>query len=210
MRLMITIYSRGCMNNAYVLISRLRKFTEHKVNRLEQVNHILYDFGLWNELNTYGKPYLIGSVQMNLMAWNDLDIDVENDAMSLEKLHRLTKYILDNFNPTWYEAKEEINEQGNKVWFQGFEFYLENELWNVDIWFFDKESIERAEKYCDDISAKVRENEEFRTAIIGIKQELIKRNLYAFDKYTSVDVYDAVLNKGVLHIDDFIKKCSRH
>jgi len=198
------------MNNANVIISRLKNFMEQKVNKLEQANRILYDFGLWNELNTYGKPHLIGSVRMNLMAWNDLDIDVENDSMSLEKLYRLTKYILNNFNPTWYEAKEEINEQGNKVWFQGFEFYLENELWNVDIWFFDKESIERAEKYCDDISAKVRENEYWRTAIIGIKQELIKRNLYAFDKYTSMDVYDAVLNQGVMHIDDFIQKCSKN
>lgn len=142
---------------------------------------------------------------MDLMAWNDLDIDVENDSMSLEKLHRLTKFILDNFNPTWYEAKEEINEAGNKVWFHGFEFFLDNELWNVDIWFLDKNTIEKAEKYCDDISAKVKENIKLKNAIIDIKQELIKRNLYSFDKYTSMDVYDAVLNKDIMDIDDFVK-----
>ncbi len=179
---------------------------EHKVNRLEQANRILYDLGLLNELNTYGKPHLIGSVKMDLMAWNDLDIDVENDSMSLEKLHQLTNYILNNFNPTWYEAKEEINEAGNKVWFHGFEFYLDNELWNVDIWFLDKDSIEKSKKYCDDISAKIKENEKLRTAIIDIKQELIKRNLYSFDKYTSMDVYDAVLNNGIKSTDDFIEK----
>jgi len=179
---------------------------EYKVNRLEQANRILYGLGLLNELNTCGKPHLIGSVKMDLMAWNDLDIDVENDSMSLEKMHRLTNYILNNFNPTWYEAKEEINEQGNEVWFHGFEFYLDNELWNVDIWFLDKNSIQKAEKYCDDISVKVKENEHFRTAIIEIKQELIKRNLYSFDKYTSMDVYDAVLNNGIKRTDDFIEK----
>lgn len=176
------------------------------MNRLEQANRILYDLGLLNELNTYGKSHLIGSVKMNLMTWNDLDIDVENDSMSLEKLHQLTNYILNNFNPTWYEAKEEINEAGNTVWFHGFEFYLDNELWNVDIWFLDKDSIEKAKKYCDDISAKVKENEKLRTAIIDIKQELIKRNLYSFDKYTSMDVYDAVLNNGIKSTDDFIEK----
>ena len=150
------------------------------MNRLEQANHILYNLGLLNELNTCGKSHLIGSVKMNLMAWNDLDIDVENDSMSLEKLHQLTKYILNNFNPIWYEANEEINEQGNRVWFQVFEFYLDNDLWNVDIWFLDKDTIENAEKYCDAISAKVKENEKLRAAIIDIKQELNKRNLYSF------------------------------
>ncbi|MCH5315149.1 MAG: hypothetical protein J1E81_04490 [Eubacterium sp.] len=178
---------------------------ECKVNRLEQANHILYDLGLLNELNKYGKSHIIGSYRMDLMAWNDLDIDVENDSMSLSKLHHLTNFILDNFKPTWYEAKEEINEQGNKVWFQGFEFYLDNELWNVDIWFLDKIAINRGEKYCNDITEKVKNNENLKTAIIEIKQELIYRNLYSFDKYTSLDVYDAVINKGITNIDDFIK-----
>lgn len=175
------------------------------MNRKEHANCILYELGLLNQLNKYGKSHIIGSYGMDLMAWNDLDIDVENDSMSLDKLYQLTNYILNNFNPTWYEAKEEINEQGNKVWFHGFEFYLDNELWNVDIWFLDKETIEKAEKYCDDISAKVNKNEQLKISVIEIKQELIKRNLYSFNKYTSMDVYDAVLNKGIMGIDDFVK-----
>lgn len=178
---------------------------EYKVNRKEQANHILYDLGLLNELNKYGTAHIIGSYKMNLMTWNDLDIDVENNSMSLDKLYHLTKYILNKFNPTWYEAKKEINEQGNKVWFHGFEFYLDNELWNVDIWFLDKDEIEKAEKYCDDISARVKDNEQLKTAIIEIKQELIKRNLYSFDKYTSMDVYDAVLNNSITNTDDLIE-----
>lgn len=175
------------------------------MSRMEQANRILYDLGLLNELNKYGTSHIIGSYRMDLMAWNDLDIDVENDSMSLEKLHQLTQYILNNFNPTWYEAKEEINENGNKVWFHGFEFYLDNELWNIDIWFLDKNTVEKAEKYCNDISAKVSQNQQLKTAIIEIKQELIKRKLYSFDKYTSMDVYDAVLNYDIMNIDDFVK-----
>lgn len=176
------------------------------MSRIEQANRILYDFGLLNKLNNYGISHIIGSYRMDLMVWNDLDIDVENDSMSLEKLHQLTNYILNNFNPTWCEAKEEINEEGNKVWFHGFEFYLEDRLWNVDIWFLDKNTIEKAEKYCDDISAIVNENEHLKTVVINIKQELIKKNLYSFDKYTSMNVYDAVLNKGITDINDFIER----
>lgn len=83
---------------------------------------------------------------------------------------------------------------------------LDNKLWNVDIWFLDKPTIEKAEKYCDDISEQVNNNEQLKTAMIQIKQELISRKLYSFDKYTSIDVYDAVLYKGIMNIDDFIEK----
>ena len=38
---------------------------EHKVDRLEQANHILYNLGLLNELNKYGVPHIIGSYRMN-------------------------------------------------------------------------------------------------------------------------------------------------
>lgn len=179
------------------------------MDRLEQANHILYDLGLLSELNKYGTPHLIGSYKMNLMVWNDLDIDVENDSMSLDKLYQLTNIIINNYNPTWYEAKEEINEQGDKVWFHGFEFYLDNELWNIDIWFLDRDEIINAENYCNDISDKIKKSEALKTAIIDIKQELIKRNLYSFNQYTSMDVYDTVLNKGITDIDDFIKKCKK-
>lgn len=182
---------------------------ECKVNRLEQANHILFDLGLLNELNKYGKSHIIGSYRMDLMAWNDLDIDIENDFMSLDKLHNLTEFILSNFDPTWYEAKEKINEQGNKVWFHGFEFYLNDELWNVDIWFLDKDSIKKAENYCNDISNRIKNNEQLKNAIIELKQELISRNLYSFDKYTSMDVYDAVLNKGIMNVDEFINNCRK-
>lgn len=179
------------------------------MKRAEQANHILYDLGLLSELNKYGTPHIIGSVKMNLMVWNDLDIDVENDFMSLDKLHNLTKSVLDNFNPTWYEAKEEINEQGNKVWFQGFEFYLANELWNIDIWFLDRYEIKNAENYCGDILDKIKNNEQLKTAIIDIKKELIKRDLYSFDKFTSMDVYDSVINKGITDIDDFVERYNK-
>ena len=54
------------------------------------------------------------------MAWNDLDIYVENDAMCRKKLYQLTSYIFGRFMPVWYEAKEEKNELWALAWFQGF------------------------------------------------------------------------------------------
>ena len=47
-------------------------------------DRILYEFGLFNELKKIGEPHIIGSYRMDMMVKNDLDIDVENDKMSLE------------------------------------------------------------------------------------------------------------------------------
>ena len=173
-------------------------------NRKESADYILYKTSLLNELKKYGNPHIIGSYRMDMMAWNDLDIDIENGTMSIEKLYQLTEWIIKTFNPVWYEAKEEITADGKVVWFHGFETNIRGELWNIDLWFLDKASIETAEKYCDEIAEKTSDTQ--KKQIIQIKQELIARKLYSFDKFTSMDVYSAVINNGASNIDEFLER----
>ena len=174
--------------------------------RKSQADRILYEFGLLKKLEELGVPHIIGSYRMDMMAWNDLDIDIENDGMSLDKLYELSSFILNTFRPIWYEAKEEINEEGKRVWFHGFETMITEELWNIDLWFFDKETIVNAERYCDDIAHRASEVQKER--IIQIKEELISRELYSFEKYKSLDVYKAVLEKDVVNVEEFLKRYS--
>jgi len=47
------------------------------------------------------------------------------------------------------------------------------------------------------------------TAILHLKKELLARNLYSFEKYTSMDVYHAVLELGITDIDTFLTACLR-
>ena len=173
-------------------------------DRKESADYILYTAGLLDELKKIGQPHIIGSYRMDMMAWNDLDIDIENSAMRIDKLYQLTDWIIKTFKPVWYEAKEEITDIGKTVWFHGFEKNITGELWNVDLWFFDKETIETAEKYCDEIAEKASDTQ--KKLIIQIKQELIARKLYSFDKFTSMDVYSAVIDNGVTSIDEFLKQ----
>lgn len=175
----------------------------------EQAKCILYDCGLLDELGKYGTPHIIGSYRMGMMAWNDLDIDIENENMSLDKLYRLSQFIIDKFHPIWYEAKEEINSENKIVWFQGFEAFIGNELWNVDLWFFDKDTIMLAEEYCDRIVQQVKELPESKEQIICLKRGLIARKLYSFDQYTSIDVYNAVLNQHITDIENFLANYQR-
>ncbi|MCM1307932.1 MAG: hypothetical protein NC223_04970 [Butyrivibrio sp.] len=179
------------------------------MTRKAQADCILYQCGLLEELKRYGYPHIIGSYRMDMMAWNDLDIDVENDKMSLDKLYTLSDYIIKTFHPVWYEAKEERTDGNKPVWFHGFETLAEGELWNIDIWFLDKDTIEKAEQYCDSIARRVSDMPELKRSITDIKQKLIARGLYSFEQYSSMDVYNAVLNHKITNIDDFLSVYKR-
>lgn len=167
-----------------------------------QADRILYEFGLLKRIEEIGNAHIIGSYRMDMMAWNDLDIDVENDAMSLDKLYELSEFITKTFHPLWYEAKEEADAAGKRVWFHGFETTITGELWNIDLWFFDKATISNAEFYCDRIVQNT--NQAQKEMIMDIKSGLIKRGIYSFEKYKSIDVYKAVMENGVKNIDEFL------
>jgi len=173
----------------------------NNIVRKRNADRILYEFGLLKKLQEIGKAHIIGSYRMDMMAWNDLDIDIENDTMSLEKLYELSVFIMNTFQPLWYEAKEEIDNEGKRVWFHGFETTITGELWNIDLWFFDRETITNAENYCDNIGSNATQIQ--KEIIINIKSELIKRGLYSFEQYKSVDVYKAVLENDVKNLEEF-------
>ena len=173
--------------------------TERQAN----ADRILYEFGLLKKIEEIGKAHIIGSYRMDMMAWNDLDVDIENGSMSLDKMYALSAYIMNTFHPVWYEAKEEVNDDGKRVWFHGFETMITGELWNVDLWFFDKETIADAESYCDNITQVASKTQ--KDIIVRIKSELISRGLYSFEQFKSIDVYKAVLENNVRDIDEFLQ-----
>lgn len=176
--------------------------------RKRNADIILYDMGLLERLGEIGTPHIIGSYKMDMMAWNDLDIDVENQDMSLERLYGLTEYILRTFRPSWYEAKEEITDDGRRVWFHGAEMIVNGELWNLDVWFFDRETIHKAERYCEGIMEQAGRLPGARESIMRIKQGLQDRNLYGYGegKYVSMDVYRAVLEQGVTDAEGMLER----
>ena len=174
-------------------------------NFKNNADKLLYDFGLLNELNNYGTPYIVGSYAMDLMAWNDLDIYVSNEAMLKEKLYELTSFILRTFHPVWYEAKKEVSD-GKTAWFHGFETEILGELCNVDIWFFDKDTITKALDFSMNIKQKLLVNPELKEVVINIKQSLIENEQYGFDKFSSMDVYSAVFEDNIRSYKEFAEQ----
>ena len=72
-----------------------------------------------------------------------------------------------------------------------------------------RETIRKAETYCDRISEQVRQIPGSRERIIRMKQELLERNLYGFYKYSSMDVYRAVLEQGISDVEELLRRYQR-
>jgi len=176
----------------------------NNTERKKQADEFLYKFGLLNKLKEYGEPHIVGSYCMDMMAWNDLDIYILNENMSLELFHELSQYIISTYKPFWYLAKQEADDNGKTVWFHGFETTITGEVWNFDLWFLGEEEILKAKNYYTGINEKTSKNPALKETIMSIKQELIKRNQYEYGQYTSIDVYKAVLEHGVKTIDEFL------
>lgn len=176
----------------------------------EQAQKILTDFGLLEYLNAHcGKTHVVGSYAMDLMAANDLDIDVENKNMSQEKLYALSAFVNKTFHPSWYEAKQVFDKYGDVTWFCGFEFSLDGALWNVDLWFLDEYTISIAESKCEFVRSRTEKDPSIAARIVQLKKELMRRNLYGGDNYTSDNVYDAVIHNEVTDVDEFLRLKNR-
>lgn len=160
----------------------------------------------WEDGTHLAKGQLLLYPTLNMAGIKD---EYFNPGMSREKLYQLTSFVLDVFHPLWYEAKEEVNDEGKRVWFHGFHVLIDDELWNVDLWFFDTETITKAEAYCDGISSAVQKFPVYRERIFRIKDALREKGLYGFYQYSSMDVYRAVLEFGVQDSEELIAKFAK-
>jgi hypothetical protein len=169
----------------------------------ENAEKILYEYGLLEQLNKYGKTHIIGSYKMDLMVWNDLDVDIENVNVNMDSIYNIAKYVFEKYSPIWFEGKETVLEN-KRCYFLGFETNILKETWNIDLWFVDNMEIQKCEKYCNEITEKINKNKELQNYIVKIKKDLIQRGMYS-SSYNSKDVYDAVLNYGIKNADELIK-----
>lgn len=176
------------------------------IERKRMATLILNKTNLLDTLSEIGDICMVGSYVLDTMAWNDIDIYIENSAMSMDELYRMTEYIIRTYNPIWYEAKEEKDKNGNKTWFHGFETMFYDERWNFDLWFLSAESIRETQSYSDEISKGIDNSGSIKESIVNLKSDLIDSGLYGHDKFTARDVYEAVLKNNILTADEFLEE----
>lgn len=173
----------------------------------EKANCLIHDYGLLELLGKYGEVSIVGNYGMNIMTWNDLDFYIDKSSLNTANYYGLASEILEKFVPGHFDGAFHMEKESA---FLGFETSISGDRWNVDIWWKSQAEIGDSIAYANDIARLMHENPTLKNAVITIKQDLISRRLYGFDKgkkhYHSKEIYDAVFHEGILTTEQFLTK----
>lgn len=176
----------------------------------DKADEFINKSGIIEILQKYGKVYIVGSYTMDVMTWNDLDIYLDRCDFRHHKYCEILAELVRVLSPIRFNG---ILKADQNLMFIGLETELSGERWNLDIWWKDKSEIDSAIAYSRELMCKMENNPEYKKALLRIKQELIKCNLYGFDKgkihYHSNEIYSAVFDKGVRSTEQFLKLYSK-
>lgn len=164
-------------------------------------DRLLYGFHLSDYLHTIGKVSIVGSYLVDLMVCPDLNIVVENDKMSLEKLYLTSEYIFKTIQPIYYQCKQTLDQESNPQWLIEFKKNMKSEVFFCSISFISKKQIELIQQFYQQLLNCL--TDEKRQIIIEIKQELMNQGCYK-QQFQSFDVYDAVLNRKITNYQQFM------
>jgi hypothetical protein len=170
----------------------------------KEADNILTTQGLLPVLESYGVPHISGSYSLGLMTWRDLDIYLEVESISEASFFGLGGKIAERFHPVKMSFRNEVIGKApglpNGLYWG---VYLGDEragAWKIDIWAVSKTECRRLVRYCTEIGEKL--TPEASIKIMDIKSQCWKDPGYR-RSYTSLDIYKAVMDKGVTTLEEF-------
>ena len=166
----------------------------------------LLDSGLRAILEDYGAVHVIGSYDLHLMVWRDLDIHIVQPAIDKQKFFELGGRIAELLNPHRMHFRDEtiVATDGlPRGMYWGV--YLRDErqgAWKIDIWATNADGFEPTRSYGERIRERLSDTS--RSLILQIKSAVWSHPKYRRD-FASTDVYAAVLEHGVIDVEGFWK-----
>lgn len=181
-------------------MNRLMRAAQKK----EQAYAILEELQLLEKWRSIGDCYVVGATAYNLIVTPDIDIETFCDNPEPSKIMSTLASLV--CHPNVIELKYHDYTQQD---FQGHYFkliYLKKEIeWTIDMWLF---SNERQGALSRDLVPYMTTylTVQNREAILAIKEALILRQL----DFSSIFIYQAVMEFGVQTIDEFLKWTETH
>jgi hypothetical protein len=164
----------------------------------------LLNGGLVDILARYGDVHVIGSYALGLMVWRDLDIHIVTGQFDVSAFFRMGADITTLLGPHRMHFRDE-RAVGTPGLPRGLYWgvHLGDEragAWKIDIWETDRDDFERVARFGGDIARRL--DEETREAILEIKHACWTHPDYR-RRFTSADIYSAVLDRGVRDVAAF-------
>lgn len=185
---------------------------EQQKNLQEEAHQILENINLLDLLSSYGTPSVIGSVDLGLMTWRDIDVEVVVNNPNKEDLAELIKKLsLSTQSRVDFTIINEhlVSSSLPKGIYLGIKYYdhlpLEEQsssskkLWKIDIWFLTENNLQGSAR-TKEIKAKL--TPEKSLIILQIKNSLASHPQYR-KTIKSSDIYTAVLENEVKTLEEF-------
>jgi hypothetical protein len=170
-----------------------------------EADQILWERGLHRLLAHYGDVYPAGSCPLRLMVWRDLDLYLVAPGIPVAAFFRLGRRIAELLEPARMHYRDERVARTPGLPRDGLYWgiYLGDEragAWKIDLWAVDEEEHDRLQAYQDAIEERL--DVETRYRILRIKSAVWTQPGYR-QRYSSQDIYQAVLDYGVADEDAF-------
>lgn len=185
----------------------------------KEAGRIIAELNLEQILGECGKVCWVGSYPLGLMAWKDIDVEVRTANASREIVAVVVSKLATKFNKrigfTLLDNREGTIDLPHGLYI-GVKYFgnlenvkvaadVEDKVWKIDIWFLDEAQIAGREK-TKEIKDKLAPD--LREIILQIKQSVWDNQKYR-RSFSSVDIYDAVLDNRVKTLEEFEAYLSR-
>ena len=170
----------------------------------EMAFKVVKELNLEKILGKYGEFVLVGSVVYGLMTWRDVDMDLRLPDIPTDKQYfELVSSIfplLGIKKLTLVDDRKMEDKDRPRSMYLGIK-YEDNDknIWKIDIRILSKEDV-TTDVIADLISSKA--TNENKETILRIKSQVHDNPNY-HKKFSSVDIYEAVLNSGVNDLEQF-------
>ncbi|HRI05691.1 MAG TPA: hypothetical protein PLV59_01970 [Candidatus Dojkabacteria bacterium] len=170
---------------------------------------ILQDVKAFELFSSIGKVVVIGSLRLDVMYRNDIDLFVLSDDIHNTKAKEVTKRLLDS-NKFQTVAVADYQTYPENDFPKGYYWELivvkNNEKWKFDIWYLrpDEEYTKLVLSCIESFEKILKEHPEKREIILKIKEAYFDGIKYK-DKVKSIDIYKAVLENSIDSVDSFTK-----
>lgn len=174
----------------------------------EESEQLLSLDGIWQPFREAGQVVLAGSAALDVLVYPDLDVyfDVYNSTVNVPEIFaEVAKKLAKLPEVTTVRLEKALHKKRSfipKGIYLQIKYQLNHHNWQIDIWHLEDEN-ELRDKLAetDEFKQKINENLEFKQRILEVKNA-IKRPDGATPSFASYYVYQAVINKGLIELDD--------
>ncbi len=169
----------------------------------DEATELLDECGLLSTISSHGRTRVIGSYDLDLMTWRDLDISVKLPGeRDVATFFRIGNSIVNRFE-TIRASYSDMVLRKDRVFksglYWGIRLLHREQTWKVDLWGFGEE------EYAEKMGAfdKLRQSavNADRSAVLRVKGVACRWEQYGNGVY-SIHIYDAVAG-GVTTVDEF-------